>query len=147
MDKTIIDNVSLTDLKIIEHPKGDIFHALKKSEDSYKGFGEVYFSNINHNEIKGWKKHTKMTLNIVVPVGKIKFVIFDDRKESKTYNQFFEVILSTKNYKRLTIAPNLWVAFKGLEENNFLLNIADLEHNPTEGVNINLNEITYNWNN
>ncbi|GIU70068.1 MAG: hypothetical protein KatS3mg002_1304 [Candidatus Woesearchaeota archaeon] len=77
-----IDGVTLTPLKIILGDKGNVMHALKSEEQSYTSFGEAYFSTIFYNEIKGWKKHHQMILNIIVPVGKIKFVIFDDRKDS-----------------------------------------------------------------
>ena len=73
----ILDGVTLTPLKKIGHPKGDIFHAMKASDEGFSGFGEAYFSTINKFEIKGWKKHTKMILNLVVPIGEIKFVVYD----------------------------------------------------------------------
>ena len=53
---SIMDGITLTPLKQIFNPKGNIFHALKKSDIGFNGFGEAYFSTINQNEIKGWKK-------------------------------------------------------------------------------------------
>ena len=47
-----MDGVILTPLKQIYHPKGDIFHAMKKSDIGFDGFGEAYFSTINQNDIK-----------------------------------------------------------------------------------------------
>ena len=135
-----MDGVILTPLKQIYHPKGDIFHAMKKSDIGFDGFGEAYFSTINQNDIKGWKKHTKMTLNLVVPVGEIKFVVYDE--ETK---EFFSVKLSQNNYQRLTVKPNLWMAFQGVGEYNMLLNLASIEHNPNEAINIDLSEINYEW--
>ena len=73
-----MDGVILTPLKQIKNPKGDIFHAMKRSDAGYDGFEEAYFSTINKEDIKGWKKHTKMTLNIIVPVGEIEFIIYDE---------------------------------------------------------------------
>ena len=134
-----MDGVKLNSLKIINHPKGDILHAVKSSSKDFEDFGEAYFSKIKYKEIKGWKKHTKMILNFVVPSGKVKFVIFDGLN-------FFTETLSEENYKRLTIKPNLWVAFQGLTENtNLILNIASIEHNPKEAINIELPEILYDW--
>ena len=49
----------------------------------FNHFKESYFSTVNGDVIKPWKKHNKMTLNLVVPLGEIKFVLFDDRRESK----------------------------------------------------------------
>ena len=51
---SIDDFVNISELKKITHPKGDIYHALKSSENSYQGFGEAYFTNIHSGEIKGW---------------------------------------------------------------------------------------------
>ncbi|MFM9945495.1 MAG: dTDP-4-dehydrorhamnose 3,5-epimerase, partial [Bacteroidia bacterium] len=72
-----IEGVQLTKLNIIEGQAGNILHALKSDEDSFNGFGEAYFSTVNFNAAKGWKKHMQMILNIVVPAGAIKFVLFD----------------------------------------------------------------------
>ena len=90
-----MDGVILTPLKQIYHPKGDIFHAMKKSDIGFDGFGEAYFSTINQNDIKGWKKHTKMTLNIVVPVGNIEFVVYDENSK-----EFFSTKLSLDFLKK-----------------------------------------------
>ncbi len=67
-----MDGVILTPLKKITHLKGDILHAMKKSEKEFSGFGEAYFSSVYKGKIKGWKKHNKMTLNIIVVKGEIE---------------------------------------------------------------------------
>ena len=135
-----MDKVILTPLKQIIHPKGDIYHGMKKSDEGYDGFGEAYFSTINKEEIKGWKKHTLMTLNLVVPVGAIEFVVYDEEDKS-----FFTQILSQENYQRLAVKPNAWMAFRGIGKHNILLNLANIEHNPDEALNIPLEEISYEW--
>ena len=135
-----MDGVILTPLKQIHNPKGDIFHAMKKSDDGFNGFGEAYFSTIHNGDIKGWKKHSIMTLNLVVPIGSIEFVIYNEMKK-----EFFSVILSQNNYQRLTVTPGLWMAFRGMEENSMLLNLASIEHDPQEALNINLDEFAYEW--
>ena len=135
-----MDGVILTPLKKIHHPKGDIYHAMKKSDHGYNGFGEVYFSTINKNDIKGWKKHLQMTLNIIVPIGEIKFVVYDIKTE-----EFFSEVISSRNYQRLTISAGLWVAFQGMKNENILLNIASTEHDPSEEENLTLDQIEYAW--
>jgi len=146
MDK-IIEGVILTPLKQIINAKGDIYHGMKKSDTGFAGFGEAYFSTISKNEIKGWKKHTKMVLNLIVPLGEIEFIIYDDRVNSSTFNTFFSVKLSQKNYNRLTVPFGVWMAFRGIgNETNMLLNLASIEHNPQETIAKELDEIKYNWN-
>ena len=134
-----MDGVTLTPLKKITHPKGDIFHAMKASDDGFFGFGEAYFSTVNQGEVKGWKKHTEMTLNLVVVTGEIKFVVYDD-------NSFYSVKLSKNNYQRLTVEPGLWLAFKGVSAENMLLNLASIEHNTNECKNVDMYSFNYDWN-
>ena len=135
-----MDKVILTPLKQISHPKGDIFHGMKKSDPGYAGFGEAYFSTVQKGAIKGWKQHTRMTLNLIVVSGEIEFVVYDAKEQ-----RFFNVRLSHQNYQRLTVKPGVWMAFRGLGENNMLLNIANMEHDPQEAMNIPLKEIVYEW--
>ncbi len=143
---SLIEGLVLTPLKQIIHPQGDILHGMKKSSIGYAGFGEAYFSTVHYNDIKGWKKHLRMTLNLVVPVGAIRFVVYDGREESSTYHSFFSVDISKDNYQRLTVPPGVWVAFEGLgKDKNLLLNIASIEHDPKESNVLPLDSISFNW--
>ena len=141
-----IEGVILTPLKRIYHPQGDVLHCMKKSDPGFVGFGEAYFSTIKSGEVKGWKKHKMMTLNITVPTGKVTFVIYDDRKKSSSMGQFAEIEISVDNYQRMTVAPGLWHAFKGKsKETSLILNIADMVHDPNEIARHELDQIQYNW--
>lgn len=150
MGKVVVppSGVLLTPLRIIPNENGDILHGLKSSEPSFSTFGEAYFSMIDKDKRKGWKKHTRMVLNIIVPVGEIRFVLHDDRDESLTKGDFFEVTLSRKNYFRLTVPPGVWMAFEGRSPSeNILLNIASIPHDQTEAENLPLlnDIIKYSW--
>lgn len=130
----LMTGVTLTTQKVIVQEKGNIYHVLKKSEESYREFGEAYFSTVQQGVFKGWKQHLQMTLNIVVPVGAIKFYFV---RENSNNNQIetASVELSPNNYLRLTLEPGIWMGFKGLGEGlNLLLNIADIPHDPLEAI-------------
>ena len=144
----MIEGVELTPLEIIPGELGDVLHAIKRTEPSYSGFGEAYFSTINKGAIKAWKRHYKMTLNIVVPCGEIKFVLYDDRPDSPTHGDINEFILSLQNYQRLTVPPMVWLGFKGLSNGlNMLMNVSDIPHDPDEYDRIDAykNHIDYQW--
>jgi dTDP-4-dehydrorhamnose 3,5-epimerase len=139
-----VDGVTLTSLKQIHNPKGDVFHAMKKSDDGFDGFGEAYFSQVDKGAIKAWKRHKEMTLNLIVPVGEIRFILFDDREMPNT--QFQEVIISKNNYCRLTVPPMIWMGFQGMSDSgSILLNIADIMHDPDEVDRKDIDEIKFNW--
>ena len=140
-----INGVTTTPLSIIDTKGGAVLHAIKSSDYGYSGFGEAYFSTIEYNAIKGWKRHKEMVLNLIVPIGSVRFILYDDRKNQ--INQFQEVVLSIKDhYARLTVPPMIWVGFQGLDLNTSLvLNIASIEHSPEEIDRKELDEIKFNW--
>ncbi|MBN2653099.1 MAG: dTDP-4-dehydrorhamnose 3,5-epimerase family protein [Spirochaetales bacterium] len=145
---TSIDGVILTPLKQIIQDTGFVYHAMKKSSDGYAGFGEVYFSGVKKDCIKGWKRHNKMVLNLVVPVGEVKFVLYDSR-EGATSGNIQEIVLSSdSNYQRLTVPPGVWMSFCGRSEGlNLLQNCASIEHDPAEAdiLPLETEEIPYRW--
>jgi dTDP-4-dehydrorhamnose 3,5-epimerase len=147
MDNLItIDGVLLTPLKQILSPLGNVYHGLKMSDPGFVAFQEAYFSTVNKNAIKPWKKHIKMTLNIIVPLGEIRFVLYDEREQSPTKGNFMDITLSLQNYHRLTIPPDVYMSFKGVgESSNMLLNIANIEHDPLEIVRKDIEQIHYQW--
>ena len=142
-----MEGVTSHDLRQIIVSNGNIFHALKATDEGYNGFGEAYFSQIESGAVKGWKRHNRFIMNIIVPVGKIRFVIYDGREGSDTFGQFEEHILSPKgDYKRLTIAAGLWMAFQGLDENtSILLDIIPESHLQDEADTLPLDSIFYKF--
>lgn len=143
----MIEGVELHPLKHISVPKGDVFHALKCTDVGFCGFGEAYFTQIESGKVKGWKRHNRMTLNLVVVYGKVKFVIYDDRDDSKTKGKFEVITLSPEeNYQRLTVKAGLWMAFYGAYDNtSMLMDIIPAPHDPTEADKKELSEITFNF--
>jgi dTDP-4-dehydrorhamnose 3,5-epimerase len=140
----MIKDVFITELDVINTLGGNVMHAMKKTSTGYAGFGEAYFSRVDKGAIKAWKRHKQMTLNLVVPVGKIRFVLFDDRE--KTSTQFQEIIISKDNYCRLTVPPMVWMGFQSLSNGeSMLLNIANIGHDSHEVDHVEIDKINYDW--
>ena len=135
-----------TNLKTIEADSGSVFHGLKKTDEGFKEFGEVYFSTVLKNAVKAWKLHKCMTLNLIVPIGSVLFCFMDVRKKSKTFNKTCRIILSQQPYFRLTVPPGIWFGFKGLSDGlNLICNVADIAHEPNEIKRKNVDEIEMDW--
>jgi dTDP-4-dehydrorhamnose 3,5-epimerase len=133
-----------TQLRRISTPGGDVFHAMKSIDPGYAGFGEAYFSAVEHRWIKGWKRHNKATLNFVVPHGEVQVSICD--AEADAYETHRLGPSNADSYARLSIAPGLWVAFGGLAVgSNLLLNISSLPHDPLEADNRPLSDLKWTW--
>ena len=130
--------------KVFKLKKGDVFRCINKNSRGFNSFGEAYVSLINYKQIKGWKKHTKMTMNLVVPIGKVKFVFFNDKKKV-----FQKIIIGANCYKRISVPPNIWFAFQGMSKNaNLIINFSDIIVKKVKDVrSIDLNQINYKWTN
>jgi dTDP-4-dehydrorhamnose 3,5-epimerase len=141
-----IDGVLITPLKIINVAGGNVLHAMKASDSGYDNFGEAYFSCIVQGAIKAWKRHREMTLNLIVPVGVMRFVLFDNRPNSISRGCFQQIELSKENYSRLTVPPMVWMGFQGVgDEVSILLNIANIEHRLDEVDRKEMKEIKFDW--
>lgn len=143
----LIEGVVLTPLRVIPTPGGDVWHGMKRTDPGYAGFGEAYFSTVSYHAIKPWKRHLRMTLNLIVTVGEIRFVLLDERPGSASAGQVQSVRLSREHdYRRLTVPPGIWMAFQGLAMPlSNLLNIADLLHDPDEVERRPLDAFAYHW--
>jgi dTDP-4-dehydrorhamnose 3,5-epimerase len=133
---SILDNIKFTNLPIIKVKGGNVMKIMKISDHKEFSFNEAYFSSIDFNYTKGWKMQLKMSSNICIPIGEVKFTfVSKDFKYHKTY------ILGENNYGILSIPPKIWYSFKGLsEKTSLILNISDSEHDEKDIKKINLEE-------
>ena len=145
----MIEEIKITPLKQIEDERGKVMHMLRKDSDNFVRFGEIYFSTVRPNKIKGWHLHKKMTLNYAVVFGEIKFVLYDARPNSKTKGQIQKFLLSQSNYKFISVPPLIWNGFKGIGNKTAIVaNCADLPHDKEE-IERKLpfdSSIPYDWN-
>lgn len=140
-----IKGVLLSKQKVIPLDNGNVLHALKCSDESFKGFGEVYFSEIKSGAVKAWKRHKNMTMNFLVPIGSVRFILFEDTEQVST-NDYMSVELSRENYSRLTIPPMVWVGFTGIsDQTSLIINIADIPHDPEEVDHLDKDAVDFEW--
>jgi len=144
----MIDGVIITPLKTIADERGSVKHMLRKDAPQFTDFGEVYFSLVHPGAVKAWKLHKRMVMNLAVPVGLVKLVLFDDRKNSSTAGSIQEIIFGADDYKLVTIPPLIWNGFQGLGEvTSVITNCASITHDPDEGERRDINDpsIPYSW--
>ncbi len=141
MGTSTLSKIKSLELEEISVNGGNILKFLKNSDENYKNFGEAYFSFIENKFIKAWKLHTKMTMNLVVPSGSVKFV-FTTNKDGP-----FKVLeIGSKNYKSLFVPPNIWFGFQGTSSSkNIILNFSNIIHDENEVKRLDQNMINYKW--
>ena len=144
-----IEGVIVQPLKQIADKHGSVLHMLKNDSNLFKQFGEVYFSEIHFGLVKAWKRHKKQNQNLVVPLGKIRLVIYDDRSNSNTHGRIAEYKLGRpKDYRLIHIPPMLWYGFQEIgDQTSMIANCTDLPHDPEEMESLSTytNQIPYQW--
>jgi len=136
-----LDDILNTPLARIPTTGGDVLHAMKQSDAGYAGFGEAYFSWVAAGAVKAWKRHTRMTMNVIVPVGRVRFVFRLDGVDAFRVEE-----IGLDRYARLTVPPGIWFGFQGqAEPQSLVLNIANITHDPNEVERLSLSEIEYDW--
>ena len=91
--------------------------------------------------LKAWKQHLRMTMNLVVPIGTVRFVFCDLLNSS-----FREEEIGAPNYARITVPPKIWFGFQGMSaKSSLVLNVANLPHDPAEVERKMKEEIYFNW--
>jgi dTDP-4-dehydrorhamnose 3,5-epimerase len=139
-----LNDILVTPLRQIETSGGNVLHALKQNDSGYSGFGEAYFSWVSAGAIKAWKRHIQMTMNLVVPLGQVRFVFRCVNADG--VDEFRVEDIGTNRYMRITVPPGVWFGFQGLHVNQSLvLNIANIAHDPNEIERLALTDINYDW--
>lgn len=139
-----LEDILVTPLRRVETAGGDVLHALKQTDAGFVAFGEAYFSLITAGSVKAWKRHTRMTMNLVVPKGKVRFVF---RGTSADGSDKFRVEdIGEFGYARITVPPGIWFGFQGLADpQSLILNIASIPHDPDEVERLPLSDVHYAW--
>lgn len=144
----MIDGIQIIPLRQILDERGKVMHMLRADAPHFRQFGEIYFSAVHPGAVKAWHIHKTMVLNYAVPVGKIKFVLYDDRPESPTRGEVQQIFLGPENYNLVVVPPMVWNGFKGVgTETALVANCASIPHDPTEIDRLDPinNTIPYDW--
>jgi dTDP-4-dehydrorhamnose 3,5-epimerase len=141
MDAIAGPDILLTSLARIPASGGDVLHALKQQDPGFVKFGEAYFSCVEQGAVKAWKRHLRMTMNLVVPAGQVRFVFRENDADV-----FRVEDIGVDRYARITVPPGVWFGFQGLSApQSLVLNIASLPHDPDEVQRVAVSEFKYAW--
>lgn len=140
MGDVSVNQILITPLKRIRVEGGDVLHGMKCSDPGYVDYGEAYFSIVEADAVKAWKRHLRMTLNFVVPLGTVLFAFIDEEGLLR------EEVVGENRYVRLTVPPGIWFGFKGVgNKESIILNIACIPHDPGEVERRPLFDFDYIW--
>ena len=126
-----LNKIKTIKLKISTNPKGDVLKYLTKKNKYFKKFGEVYFTEIKKNKIKGWNFHKKCWCLLAVPYGKAKFTFAENINSKKK-----TIIIGKKNYSLIVVPPRIWFNFMSIKKISLVVNTLNHVHNKNETLKI-----------
>ena len=143
-----IKGVVVVPLARIPDERGTIIHMLKCTDEHFLQFGEIYFTTIYRDVVKGWHKHREMTLNYACIFGRVKLVLYDKREDSATMGTLQEIFLGPDNHQLVVIPPGVWNGCKGMSDPFAIIaNCCTHPHDPSRTTRLDPfgNDIPYDW--
>lgn len=144
----MIEGVLVHPLRQIPDERGKVMHMLRVTDSHFERFGEIYFSLVYPGVVKGWHRHSRMTINYAVVAGAIKLVLYDDRPHSRSRGEIQEIVLGEAHYCLVKVPPMVWNGFKGIGTVPALVaNCATIPHDPAEIERLDptSQQIPYQW--
>ena len=126
-----LSKIKTIKLKISTNPKGDVLKYLTRKNKNFKKFGEVYFTEIKKNKVKGWNFHKKCWCLLAVPYGKVKFTFAKNINSKKK-----TIIIGKKKYSIIVVPPRIWFNFMSIEKISLVVNTLNYVHNKNETLKI-----------
>jgi len=108
----MIDGVKVKKLKTIPDDRGRLMEILRKDDDIFEKFGQVYMTTAKPGAVKAWHYHRLQDDYFVCVHGKIKLALYDARKKSSTYKEINEFILGMEEPILVRIPKLVYHGFK-----------------------------------
>lgn len=146
----LIYGVQQKSLRVIPDERGRLMEILRKDDELFTEFGQVYITTAYRGVVKGWHYHKFQWDKMACVHGMMKLVLYDSRKESPTKNEVNEIFFGVHNPLLITIPPYVYHGFKCISKDEALVvNIPDRVYNYSDPDEYRVdpfdNDIPYKW--
>ncbi len=117
----LIEGVQTKSLKVIPDERGWLMEILRKDDDLFQGFGQVYVTAAYPGVVKAWHYHKGQVDHFVCVRGMAKVVLYDSRKDSPTHGLINEFFMGEQNPLLVQIPPYVYHGFKCIGEDVMLM--------------------------
>jgi len=146
----LIEGVKIKNLKFHCDERGRLTEILRKDEELFNGFGQVYMTTVYPSVVKAWHYHKLQEDHFFVAKGMLKLVLYDDRPDSSTYGMVNEIFMGDYNPILVKIPPMVYHGFKGISpDETLVINIPTESYNHSQPDEYRIdphdNHIPYQW--
>lgn len=119
-----IEGVRTKPLRVIADERGWLMEVLRKDDELFRQFGQVYVSATYPGVVKAWHFHEKQVDNFACLAGMIKLVLVDTREGSPTHGVVNEFFIGTHNDLLVQIPAGIYHGWKCISlEPSLVLNV------------------------
>jgi dTDP-4-dehydrorhamnose 3,5-epimerase len=146
----MIDGVKVKKLRVIPDERGRLMEVLRRDDEIFEKFGQVYITTAYSGVVKGWHYHKVQSDNMCVVKGMMKIVLYDSRDDSSTKGEVNEFFVGIHNPILIHIPPLVFHGFKCIsEEDAIVINVPTEEYNYDDPDEFRVdpfnNDIPYDW--
>lgn len=140
----MIEGVKQVELKAYVDDRGYLIEILRASDEHFTKFGQVYLvGNFSKGTIRAFHKHNILWDWFFISHGAAKFILVDDRKESKTYKQMDIFVVSSRNPSLIVVPPGVYHGWMSLEDDTQLISTASEVYNRKEPDEVRISPDTF----
>ncbi|MDB2589077.1 FdtA/QdtA family cupin domain-containing protein [Bacteroidia bacterium] len=127
MSESLLDKIQLEPRQAFRSKSGAVLRGIRSDESIYISLNEVYFSYFGSLE-SDEKKHLMMELRILCLKGSVDFTFKDESNKTRV------ISLNSNSPELMIVPPGIWFKYKGLEDENIIVNFSNILHNENEIV-------------
>ena len=147
----MIEGVKTKKLKIIPDERGRLMEILRRDDEIFQDFGQVYMTTAFPGIVKGWHYHKIQTDNFTCISGEMRLGLYDGRESSPTFGMTEEYVISLANPLLVQIPPGVYHGFKCVSrEEAVVINTVTEPYNYKEPDEYRVdafdNDIDFDWN-
>jgi len=146
----MIDGVKIKKLKVIPDERGRLMEMLRKDDELFTKFGQVYLTTTYPGAVKAWHYHKLQTDNVCAVEGMIKLVLYDNRSRSRTKGELNELFIGIHNPVLVQIPAGIYHGWKCMSDNEALVincptEVYDYKHPDEYRIDPYTKKIPYDW--
>jgi len=146
----MIDGVIVKKLRVLPDERGRVMEILRRDDDFFQKFGQVYMTTTYPGVVKAWHKHEKQADHIACVAGMIRMALYDGRPGSPTFKEINEFYLGVHNPLLVKVPSGVYHGWMGVSpEEAVIINVPteayDREHPDEQRLDPHDNDIPYLW--
>jgi dTDP-4-dehydrorhamnose 3,5-epimerase len=116
-----IDGVWVKDLRVIPDERGRLMEILRRDDEGFERFGQVYLSTTYPGVVKGWHLHKVQDDFFACVRGMVKLVIYDARDDSPTHGMLQEFFIGDHNQQLVKVPAGTYHGWKCISSEEALV--------------------------